>query len=200
MTLRRRSWRATAATRWRRSSSTWRADATGRVRDERARRAAGARYCAASDQRDAAALLVPPAVVMAAAPGTDLLAGAADHHLGLPAKLHRAERQLLRPRRRHAGRRRDPVGHPVPRPARLLDLVSRGDVGAQPRQPIDEPAEADRVPDRADGDEPHSPRHRRDPDDAAGLLLLRLQFLCDRPAADRLLLQPDLYQLVDRHL
>ena len=42
----------------------------------------GAGHCAASDQRDGAALLVSAAVVLAAAAGTDLLAGAADHHLG----------------------------------------------------------------------------------------------------------------------
>ncbi len=40
-----------------------------------------------------------------------------------------AERRLLRPRRRHVHRRGAAVGHPVPRPARLLDLVPRGDVG-----------------------------------------------------------------------
>ena len=150
-------------------------------------------------QRDGAALLVSADVVVAAAAGADLLAGAADHHLGLSAELHFAERQFLRARRRHADRRGDPVGHPVPRPARLLDFVSRGDVGAQPRQPDDEPVEADRIPDLADDHEPDPARDRRDPDDAAGAVLLRFQFLRDRPAADRVLLQPDLHQLVGRN-
>jgi hypothetical protein len=62
---------------------------------------------------------------------------------GLPANLHCAERRFLRARRRHADRRGAAVGHPVPRPARLLHVVSRGDVGAQSRQPDDEPVEAD---------------------------------------------------------
>ncbi len=43
---------------------------------------------------DGAALLVSPDVVLAAAAGADLLAGAADHHLGLSAELHLAERQI----------------------------------------------------------------------------------------------------------
>ena len=107
-------------------------------------------------------------LVVAATAGTAVLAGAADHHLGLSADLHRAECRVLRARRRHADRRGDPVGHPVSRPARIFDLVSRGDVGAQSRQPDDEPAEADRVSARADGDEPDPARDRRHSDDAAG--------------------------------
>jgi hypothetical protein len=78
---------------------------------------------------------------------SDLLAGAADHHLGLSA-IYISQNAGFFARRRHADRRGDPVGHPVSRPARLFDLVSGGDVGAQSRQPDDEPAEADRVPDR----------------------------------------------------
>ena len=122
--------------------------AGGRVVSD-ARPARGHR--AASHQRDDPALLVPAAVVVAAAAGIDLLAGAADRDLGLPAELHLAECRVFRAGRRHPDRRGDPVGHPVSRAARLLDLLSRGDVGAQSRQPDDEPAEADRVSDRADG-------------------------------------------------
>src|SRR2546429_6650716 len=92
-----RSWRAMAATRWRKFFSTLRAAATGRARNERACAARGAGHRAPSHQRDGAALLVSPDVVLAAAIGIDLLAGAADHHLGFSAELHRAERQLFRP-------------------------------------------------------------------------------------------------------
>ena len=62
--------------------------------------------------------------------------------------------ELLRAGGRRVHRRGAAVGHPVPRPARLLDLVSGGDVVAQPRQPDDEPAAAGRVRRRADDHEP----------------------------------------------
>src|SRR3954451_3770839 len=211
-----RSWRATTVPRWKKCSSTSRArepkrpakwtpvrvrktrqnKTPGRARRERGR--APTRDCGASHQRDGAALLVFADVVLAADAGAGLLAGAADHHLGLPAELSLADVGFLRAGRRLADRRCHIVGHPVPRPARLFDLVPRGDVGAQPRQPDDEPAEADRIPALADADEPDPARDRRDPDDAAGAVVLPLQFLRDRPAADRVLLQSDLHQLVDR--
>src|SRR5436190_7291116 len=193
-----RSWRATTAPRWRRCFWTSPADGWRRARHECHRRPS--RDFGPSHPCDGAALLVPADVVLAAASGTDLLAGAADHHLGLPAELHLADLGLFRPRRRLADRRRHIVGHPVPRPARLFDLVPRGDVGAQYRQSDDEPVEADRIPDLADGDESDPARDRSDSDDAAGAVLLRLQFLRHRPAADRVLLQSDLHQLVDRDL
>src|SRR5260221_6854661 len=123
-----RSWRATTARRWRKCSSTSPAAGRGRTRHERHRRPS--RDFAASHPGDGAALLVLAGLVLAAAVGTDLLAGAADHHLGVPAELHLADLGLLRPRRRLADRRRHPVGHPVPRPARVFDLVPRGNVGA----------------------------------------------------------------------
>src|ERR1700738_3679033 len=131
------SWRATNGRRSRRWFWTSRAAAFGRARREQACRALGDR--AAPRRCDDLALLVPAAVVVAAAAGIALLAGPADHHLGLPAKLHLANFRVLRPRRRHPDRRGDPVGHPVSRAARLFDLVSRGNVGAQSRQPDDEP-------------------------------------------------------------
>src|ERR1700682_5334882 len=194
MTPRTRSWPATTARRWRRCSSTSPAAGFRKAPRERARFAGG--YRAASHRGDDSALLVPVAVVVAAPAGIDLLAGAADHHLGLPADLYRAECRVFRARRRYPDRRGDPVGHPVSRTARLFDLVSRGDVGAQSRQPDDEPAEADRVPDRADGDEPDPARDRRYSDDAIDVVHLRFQFLRYRAAADRILLQSDLHQLV----
>src|ERR1700730_16722697 len=144
------SWPATTGPHWRKCFSTSRAAAFRKAHCERTGAAQGDR--AASHQRDDPALLVSVDVVVAAAPGIAVLAGAADHHLGIPADLHRAECRVLRARRRYPDRRRDPVGHPVSRPARLLDLVSRGDVGAQYGQPDDEPVKADRVSDRADGD------------------------------------------------
>src|ERR1700682_4111395 len=158
------SWRATTAPRSRKYFSTSRAAAFRRARREPTRHAPGDR--AASHQCDDPALLVSFDVVVAASSGIDLLAGAADHHLGIPAELHLADVGVFRPRRRLADRRRDPVGHPVPRPARLFDLVPRGDVGAQSRQFDDEPVEADRVSDLADDHESDPARYRRDPDDA----------------------------------
>src|ERR1700712_5663725 len=165
-----RSWRATTARRWRKCFSTSRVGGWRRAHDERDRH--DQRDFAASHSRDGAALLVSPDVVLAAAFGAGLLAGAAGHHLGLSAKLYLADIRVFRACRRFADRRSDPVGHPVSRPARLFDLVSRGNVGAQSRQPDDEPAETDRIPGLADDHEPDPARDRRDPDDAAGAVLL----------------------------
>src|SRR6516162_10866994 len=213
MTVPRASWRATAAIRWSRCSSTWRAAAPRmpprhcryrrraslpRRCHERARPAS--RHLAQPNRCDDPALLVLVAVVLAAASGTDVLAAAAGHHLGLPANLYRAKCQLLPARRRYADRRGDPVGHPVPRPARLFHLLPGGDVGAQPRQPDDESAQADRVSACADGDERDPARDRADTDDAARARSVSLQFLQPRAAADRLLLQSDLHELGGRNL
>src|SRR5450631_781551 len=152
------SWPATTARRWRKCFSTSPAAGFRRARRERARPALG--YRATSHQCDDPALLVSVAVVVAAAAGIAVLAGVADHHLGLSAELYFAECRIFRPRRRHPDWRGDPVGHPVSRAARLFDLVPRGDVGAQSRQPDDEPVKAGRVSDRADGDEPDPARDR----------------------------------------
>src|SRR6516162_7861048 len=213
MTVLRASWRVTAATRWSRCSSTWRAAAPRmpprhcpcrrraslpRRCHERARPASW--HLAQPHRRDDPALLVPVAVLLAAASGTDILAGAAGHHLGVPANLYRAKCQLLPSRRRYADRRGDPVGYPVPRPARLFHLLSGGDVGAQPRQPDDEPTQADRVSACAHGDECDPARDRPHTDDAARARSVSLQFLQPRPAADRLLLQSDLHELGGRNL
>src|ERR1700712_4849922 len=140
MTALTRSWPATTGRRWKKCFSTSRAAAFRRGHREPFRHG---RYRAASDRRHDPALLVFADLVLAAAIGTAVLAGAADHHLGISADLYRGERRLLRARRRHPDRRGDPVGHPVSRATRLFDLVSRGGVGAQSRQPDDEPVEAD---------------------------------------------------------
>src|SRR6202162_4161755 len=126
MTARTTSWPATTGRNSRKCFSMSRAAAFRKLRREPTRDAPGDR--AASHQCDDPALLVSLDVVMAAAVGIDLLAGAADHHLGIPAELHLANLGVFRARRRHADRRGHPVGHPVSRAARLFDLVSRGDV------------------------------------------------------------------------
>src|SRR5580704_17445666 len=120
----------TAGARWRRFSWTWPAGAVWRARrrnDDAQRRRFG--LFPAAHRRDDAALLVSPAFVVAAAARSGLLADGADGHLGLPAILHRAERRLFCPSRRHLHRRRAAMGHPVPRPARLLGLVDGRNVG-----------------------------------------------------------------------
>src|SRR6476659_3806974 len=111
-----RSWRATTGPLWKKCSSMSRADGSRRGRHEQ-RRPGGrcpSRDFAASHPCDGAALLVSPDVVLAAAAGADLLACAADHHLGLPAELHLAIIGIFCARRRLADRRGDPVGHSVP--------------------------------------------------------------------------------------
>src|SRR3954463_11029910 len=128
-TLRRICSPATGAIRSKRCSSTSRADAAR----PRARPPneffvyVSVRDFAAPRRRHGAALSLSAALVMVARAGADLLAGRAAPGLGLPAILHRAEFRLLRPRRRRLHRRRDDVGHPVPRPARFLDLISGRD-------------------------------------------------------------------------
>src|SRR5665213_3397279 len=112
MTVPTTSWSATTAPRLKRCFSTSHGAAPGRGRDEPPRPISG--HCPASHRCDDPALLVPLDVVVAPAPGTAVLAGAADHHLGLPAELHRAECRVFRSRRWHADRGGDPVGHPVP--------------------------------------------------------------------------------------
>src|SRR6266851_2983639 len=189
-----RSWPATTGRRWRKCFSMLPAAAFRKAHRERAR--FGRRHCAPSHRCDDSALLVPVDLVMAASVGIDLLAGVADHHLGLFANLHFAECRIFCASRRRPDRRRDPVGHPVSRTTRLFDLLSRGDVGAQSRQPDDEPADTDRISDLADDHEPDPARDRRHSDDAACDDLLRFQYLRHRAAVARLLLQSDLYQLV----
>src|SRR5262249_62243974 len=110
---------ATAASRWRRSSSMPRAGAAkpARLRNDRSLHRLD-RPVAPPRRGDGAALSLPPALVLDAAAGVDLLARGAVVRLGFLAVLHRAELRFLRPRQRRLHRRRADVGRAVPRPAR----------------------------------------------------------------------------------
>src|SRR5215204_6286364 len=90
-----RSWRAITGTRWKKCFSMSRVAGPRRRRHEpfRPRDRHASRDFGASHPGDGAALLVSSDVVVAAAAGADLLAGAADHHLGFSAELHFAERR-----------------------------------------------------------------------------------------------------------
>src|SRR3954453_9830848 len=123
MTVPTTSWPGTTVRHSKRGFSMSHAGVLRRRRRERVYCASG--YRAASDSGDDPALLLFVALVVAALAGVAVLAGLADHHLGFPADLHRAERRVFRASRRHPDRRGHPLGHPVPRPARLLDLISR---------------------------------------------------------------------------
>src|SRR3954470_17677706 len=197
MTIRRRGCcNATGAKRWKKCFWMWRADASARPRDERRR----GDVFAAPRRRDGAALLVSVALVLRAADRADLLADRADADVGLSADLPRRADQPLCARRRRVDRRRDAVGRPVPRAARLLDLVPRRNVVAQPRQPDDLAAAPGRVRRRPDGHEHYPPRDRHGAGDGAGDLVLRLQSLGARDRAGGLLRQPDVHRLGGRDL
>src|SRR5882724_10827177 len=85
---------------------------------------------------DAAALSLSAAQLVATHPGADLLADLADADLGFHEPVSLPQQQLCLPRLWRAARRGHVVGRAVPRPARPLDVVSRGDVGAQSRAPL----------------------------------------------------------------
>src|SRR5689334_4669658 len=85
---------------------------------------------------NAAALSLPPAQLVAAHARAALLADPADADLGLHEPVSLPQQQLCVPRLWRAARRGDVVGRAVPRPARPLDVVSRGDVGAQSRSSL----------------------------------------------------------------
>src|SRR5918912_752095 len=91
---------------------------------------------------DDPALLVPAPLLLATAARTRLLAHHADAGLGLPPALPRPQHFIPRPHFRDPHRRRPALGRAVPRPARLLDVLPRGNVVAQHRQPHDEPLAA----------------------------------------------------------
>src|ERR1051325_10066618 len=113
-----------AAAIWKRCFSTLPAAPAkrGRWRDDGP--IAGARcLLAAPRRRDGAAALVFAQLVLAARARPDLLAGGADADVGLPAAVRLAELRLLHESRGHLHRCGDAMGHPVPRSARLLDLV-----------------------------------------------------------------------------
>ena len=168
--------RATAAAIWRRCSSTSRAGAAKRGRRRNERAIAGIRrLLAAPRRRDGAAHWYLLQLVLAALfdliywPTVQMLMWG---FLQLYVAQHSS---FFAQAGGHLHRRGDAVGHPVPRPARLFDLVSRRDVCAQPRQPDDEPAAADRVRRRADDHEHHPACDRHGAGDAARDRVLRLQ-------------------------
>src|SRR6478609_1346713 len=135
MTTRRRGyWLAMAATIWKTCFSTLRAAAAKAPRrprdDHRAAsnnsliaHARSCRVLADASRRYGVALLVPAALVVAARARPDLLADRADVYVGLSADLHRQDERHAGARRADLHRRRDAVGHPVPRPARVFDLI-----------------------------------------------------------------------------
>src|SRR5258708_16540309 len=110
MTARTASWPVTTGQRWRKCFSTSRAAGFRKRRHERTR--FDRRDRAASHQRNDPALLVSFAVVLAAAIGTALLAGAADRHLGFSADLHRPKFRGFFPRPRPLYPPPRPLGHP----------------------------------------------------------------------------------------
>ena len=97
-----------------------------------------------------------------------VLADLADADLGVHEPVSLCQQQLRVARLWRAAGRGDAVGCLVPRPARPVDLVSRGDVGAQPRAPVRHPAAPLRMGRLAVGDEPDPRVDRRRPGGAAG--------------------------------
>src|SRR5205823_10090944 len=95
---------------------------------------------AGPDLGDAAALPLHPPELLAAHPGAALLADPADADLGVHEPVPLPEQQLCRARLRRAAGRGDAMGSVVPLAARPVDLVSRGDVGAQSRAALRDPA------------------------------------------------------------
>src|SRR6516165_1684204 len=77
---------------------------------------------------DAAALSLPAAQLVAAHRRADVLADTADADLGLYEPVSLLQQQLRLSRFRRAAGCGHAVGRLVPRPARLVDVVSRGDV------------------------------------------------------------------------
>src|SRR6266446_7538060 len=96
----------------------------------------GPRVFRRSGLGDAAALSLSVAQLMAAHPGADLLADLADADLGFHEPVSLRQQQLCLPRLWRAAGCGHVVGRAVPRPARPLDVVSRGDVGTQSRAPL----------------------------------------------------------------
>src|SRR5260370_40991249 len=90
-------------------------------------------FLAGAGVGDAAALPVHPAQLVAAHPGAVVLADLADADLGVHDPVPTPEQQLCRAGVRRIAGRGDAVGLAVPLAARPVDLVSRGDVGAQSR-------------------------------------------------------------------
>ena len=136
---------------------------------------------------DAAALSLSVAQLVAAHPRAALLADLADADLGVHEPVPLRQQQLRLPRLWRAAGRGHAVGRVVPRPARAVDLVSRRDVGAQPRAPVRDPAAPDRMGRSTVVDEPHSGADRRRAGGLAGDPALSLFDLFAGRAAGRVL-------------
>src|SRR5260370_22135101 len=91
---------------------------------------------------DVTALSLFAAQLVAAHARAALLADAADADLGLHEPVPLYQQHLCLPCLWRAARRRHAVGRAVPRPARPVDVVSRGDVGAQSRASLRHPVAA----------------------------------------------------------
>src|SRR5271165_4671067 len=100
----------------------------------------GAALCGGPHLGDAAALSLSAAQLVAAHPGAALLADPADADLGVHEPVPLLQQQLCLPCFWRAARRSYALGCAVPWPARLVDVVSRGNVGAQSRASLRHPA------------------------------------------------------------
>src|SRR6185437_671088 len=123
MTCRTGCWRAMAVKRWKKFSSTLRAAAADNTRPRNEQSGHRSWFLAQPRRRDGAPLLVSAALVLAAHSRSRLLADGADADVGLFAALRVAKRRVLRARRRRVHRFRAAMGHPVPRPTRVFDLI-----------------------------------------------------------------------------
>src|SRR4029077_15158138 len=90
---------------------------------------------------DALALSLHPQELVAAHARIVVLAYLADADLGVHDPVPALEQQLCRAGLRRFARRGNAVGFIVPQPARPDDLVSRGDVVAQPRPALRDAAQ-----------------------------------------------------------
>src|SRR6516164_7685608 len=88
---------------------------------------------------DAAALSVSVTQLVAAHRRADVLANPADADLGVYEQVSLCQQQLRLSRLWRAIGCRHAVGRAVPWAARPVDVVSRGDVGAQSRAPVCHP-------------------------------------------------------------
>ena len=150
-------WPATAATTWKTSFSTLPATAAARwsrwAHDEPGPATALAPY-----PRHAAPARLPAAGLVAAPARSRLLAYRADDPVGLHHPVPGRPVRLGRPGRRGLPLGRPALGYPLPRPARRVDVLPRGDVRPPSRPPVRQPVAAV----GAGGRQLHDQCHARD--------------------------------------